>query len=183
MKKLIACFLLGALLCGCAAAGPAPQVGVPSESTNAPTKDTPNVTVPTATVSKNPGLTVDPYDPEDKVPEMTEQQIRQDYCKANPNTTVDQVRLRFMGVFEDAYVMFVDVKGMMYAEVINTENVGGIQFVYSCSQHMQVWHEGEFYSLRLAYDAGLLTTEDLRQLAIDYYGEYPFLWQYVTVPE
>jgi hypothetical protein len=183
MKKLLACLLLGALLCGCAAAGPAPQGGVLADPTNASTMDTPNVIVPTATVPKNPGLTMDPSDPDDMVPELTEQRIRQDYCNTYPNITVDQVRLRFMGAFGSVYVMFVDVKGMMYAEVINTENVGGIQFVYSCSQHMQVWHEGEFYSLRLAYDAGLLTTENLRQLAIDYYGAYPHLWQYVAVPE
>ena len=183
MKKIFAVLLLAVLLCGCASAGPASQVGTPSEPTDAPTQQDTNVTIPTATVPKNPGLTVNPYDPENKVPEQTKDKIRQDYCDHNVNVTIDQVRLRFMGVFGEAYVMFVDVKDMMYAEVINTENVAGFQFVYRCSQHMQVWHDGSFYSLRLAYDAGLLTVEDLRQLSLDYYGANPDLWQHIAADE
>ena len=42
-------------------------------------------------------------DPENKIPQLTEDKIRQDYCDANKGTTLAQVRLRFMGAFEDVY--------------------------------------------------------------------------------
>lgn len=184
MKKVLVFVLLAGLLCGCAAAGSGVQVGAPSEpATNASTQENPAVSIPTVTVPKNPGLTLDPYDPEDQVSELTEQIIIQDYCNVYTNLTCDQVRLRFMGVFDDVYVMFVDVKDMLYADVISTEVVAGFKFVYTCSQHMQVWHDGTFYSLQLAFDAGILTSEDLRILAKDYYAANPRLWQYVAVPE
>lgn len=185
MNKLLVIMLLSALLCGCAAAGVAPQMGVastPASTKQQGTSQGPGVTIP-ATIGKNPGLTVDPYDPDNQVPALMETKIRQDYCAHHSNIAIEDVRLRFMGIFDDVYAMFVDVKGMMYAEVINTENVGGFQFVYSCSQHMQIWHEGEFYTLPLAYEAGLLTAENLRQLSADYYAAHPYLWQYVAVPE
>ncbi len=186
MTKLMIIILLCALLCGCAAAGPAPQATVPSGVNSNPTQGTtnvPDVTSPSGSVGSNPGLPVDPDYSENKVPDMTVNQIRQDYCEYAGNLAIDQVRLRFMGVFHDVYVMFVDVKDMMYADVITTENVGGFQFVYSSSQHMLVWHEGEFYSLRLAFDAGLLTKENLRTLVKDYYAANPHLWQFVAVDE
>ena len=185
MNRIVVLLLLCALLCGCSAAGSNPVATVPSTlnmETMAPTT-VPEATVPSGTIHKGPGLTVDPYDPENKVPEITKNQIRQDFCKVNPAISPDDVRLRFMGYFKDAYVLFVDVKDMMYAEVITTEKVAGFTFVYSCSQHMLVWHEGQFYSLKLAYDNGILTKEDLRTLVKDYYAAYPNLWQYVAVPE
>lgn len=183
MKRIVAIILLSVLLCGCAAAGPGPQMGALTDPTNASTEDNSNVTIPIASVPKNPGLTVDPYDPENKVPEITKNQIRKDFCNVNPGVSVEDVRLRFMGYFEDAYVLFVDVKDMMYMEVITIEKVAGLTFVYSCSQHMQVWHDGQFYSLKLAYNNGILTQDDLRTLVKDYYAAYPNLWPYVAVSE
>lgn len=186
VKKICILFLFVALLTGCAAAGPALQTGVPSEPSDTqsqPLSPGPEVMVPSGTIDKNPGLTVDPYDPDSQVSELTKSQICRDYCDDHGNLTVDQVRLRFMGVFGETYVMFVDVKDMFYAEVITMEKVGGFTFVYSCSQHMQVWNAGEFYTLAIAYDMGLLTQEDLRTLSLDYYAVYPYLWQYVAMPE
>ncbi len=186
MKQIWTILLLCAMLCGCAAAGSGPQAAVPSHTTKIPTvstSDEPDITTPIATIGKNPGLTIDPYDPEDKVPELTEEQIRQDYCRLYPNLTPDQIKLRFMGVFGQIYIMFVDVKDMMYADVITIDNVEGFRFVYSRSQQMQAWFEGEFYTLNCAYDAGLLTQEDLRTLSLDYYAAYPHLRQYVALPE
>lgn len=183
MNRMLLIVLLCALLCGCAAAGPAPQMGLPTEpSTQAPSQSI-QIPVPSNTVQKNPGLELNPYDPEDKVPDLTELRIRKDYCAIFVNLTPDQVKLRFMGIFGESYVLFVDVKDMMYAEVITTDTVAGLQFVYSCSQRMQVWSDGQFYNLQLAYDNGLLTREDLRTLARDYYDAYPHLWQYISVPE
>ena len=182
MKQIFVVLLLCALLCGCAAAGPAPEMTTPSDPINAQSQPSAS-TVPIGTIPKNPGLTVDPYDPEDKVPEITEDRIRKDYCDAHQNVTMEQVKLRFMGVFGEVYVMFVDVKGMMYAEVITTEKVGGVSFVYSNSQKMQVWFDGEFYTLAQAFDAGILTQEELQTLSRNYYSAYPHLWQHVPLPE
>ena len=172
MNRILILLLICALLCGCSAAGTAPQMAA---SSTAPADKSTNPTSPQPTLQKNPGLTVDPYDPDDKIPQITENRIRQDYCDAHDGIPVDEVKLRCMGVFHGVYVMFIDVRNMMYADVITTDNVGGFRFVYSCSQRMQVWCDGQFYSLQQAYEAELLTQDDLRLLSQAYYEAFPYL--------
>ena len=173
MKRMMIVCLLCVYLCGCAPVDLEPQVEVPTET--AQPSSQPVTTTPIGTIGKNPGLIVNPDRPVEQITEIMKNTIRKAYCDANSNVTMAQVQLRIMGVFEDTYVLFVDVKGMMYADVILKETVGGVTFVYSNSHTMQVYHDGQFYSLLQAYELDLLTAEHLQTLAYDYYAAYPNL--------
>ena len=90
--------------------------------------------------------------------------------------TPDQIDLRVLGLFDDTCALFLDVRGMMYAQAITSETVAGYTFWYSCLHTMEVYHDGGFYSLQEAYDAELLSAEDLKVIFENYYGAYPNLW-------
>ena len=75
----------------------------------------------------------------------------------------DQLSLRFRGVFNDTYVVFVDGP-LDYTNDITYEYVNGTLFLYSTSQRLLAYHQGKFYLLADAFHAGYLTAEDVATL-------------------
>jgi len=52
-----------------------------------------------------------------------------------------------------------------------TVTVAGVEFYYGDGHRIGAWHDGSFYSLDSAYEKGLLTKEDLRNIAYYQNGE------------
>ena len=94
----------------------------------------------------------------------------------NP-VTEDEISLRCYGVFDNVYVLFVDVVGWGYTGAVETDIIADIQFIYSCSQKMTVYSGGAFYSLPDAYENGILSRDDLLNVQENYIKDYEYLYQ------
>jgi len=106
-----------------------------------------------------------------KTPEEKALVIKQAYIDTNKLTkaTVEDATLRVFGIFDDAWVMFVDVSGYdAFLSVAGQEIIDGLEFYYSNSQWLQVYHDHQFYSLTEAFDNGILTSENIRTLHESY---------------
>ena len=201
MKRLVTFLMISVLLAGCATIGldstapfptrfPVPTMTLPAPTTTAPvpTATTPvpttMVSVPTTTVPETPPETYpweaapsfDPKSHLSQISEDTQHSIKYAYCENAKDITVEEVSLRVFGVFQDVYVMLVDVSSYDYPTVIVSETVGAYTFWYSSNHIMEVFHDGTFYSLQEALDANLLTADDLQIVFDNYYGAYPYLW-------
>ena len=200
MKRLVTFLMISVLFAGCATIGldstaplptrsPVPTMTLPVPTTTAPvpTATTPvpttTVSVPTTMVPETPPeypWEADPsFDPKSllsQISEDTQHSIKNAYCEDAKDITVEEVSLRVFGVFQDVYVMLVDVSSYGYPAVIVSETVGEYNFWYSSSHKMEVFHDGTFYSLQEAFDTNLLTADDLQIVFDNYYGAYPYLW-------
>ena len=201
MKRLVTFLMISVLLAGCATIGldstapfptrfPVPTMTLPAPTTTVPvpTATTPvpttMVSVPTTTVPETPPETYpweaapsfDPKSHLSQISEDTQHSIKYAYCEDAKDITVDEVSLRVFGVFENVYVLLVDVSSYGYPSVNVSEMVGEFAFWYSSGHTMEVFHDGSFYSLQEALDANLLTADDLQIVFDNYYGAYPYLW-------
>lgn len=97
-----------------------------------------------------------------------------EFCQGESGISADDVVIeRVISVFDRRYALFVDgVFGYLYW--IETENVNGYDFVYGSSQKMYLYYDGHYYRLQEAYDAGLLSDEELQKLYDAYRSEYWF---------
>lgn len=123
-----------------------------------------------------------------KAPEKTEKkstaitdeminEIKSAYIAASNNDwlTPEMIGIRSFGGYNGAVVMFIDGP-FASASVLTSETVDGVVFNYSSSQHMTVYFEGKFYSLQGAFDAGLLTHDDLESIRINHARTAPYLY-------
>lgn len=60
--------------------------------------------------------------------------------------------------------MFVDSSVYMYNDMEGTVKVGGFSFEYRDSQRLEVYHEGDFYTVSEAFSSEILSEDDLRLL-------------------
>ena len=79
----------------------------------------------------------------------------------------DRLSLRFRGVFNDSYVVFVDGP-FDYSDGMTYEYVNSWLFIYPNSQRMLAYHQGQFYLLADAFHAGYLTAANVAELYQNY---------------
>jgi hypothetical protein len=72
---------------------------------------------------------------------------------------------RYYGSFGDAVVFYVWGDGFDEASCETEVYVAGIEFVFHSSRELCVWYDGKIYSLNQAYDGGMLTRENIVELA------------------
>ena len=94
-----------------------------------------------------------------------------------PPVTEDEISLRCYGVFDNVYVLFVDVESWGYTGAIETDIIADVQFIYSCSQKMTVYSDGTFYSLPDAYENGILSRDELLTLQENYIKDHEYLYK------
>ena len=155
---------------------PSPTTTVPVLTTTVPVTTTTNSELPPETFPWEAEPIFDPKFPLSQMTEDTLKSIKLAYCEDAKEITVDEVSLRVFGVFQDTYVLLVDVSSYSYPTVIVSEMVDEYAFWYSSGHTMEVFHDGSFYSLQEAFDTDLLTTDDLQTVFDNYYGAYPYLW-------
>lgn len=95
----------------------------------------------------------------------------------NHSLTEEDIRLRCFGVFNDAYVLFVDEAGAAYSDVISYETVSGVEFIYSSSHSLTVYSKGEFCSVTDAFEKGLLTHDELLTAQKNYRVGHEYLYR------
>lgn len=91
--------------------------------------------------------------------------------------TEDEISLRCYGVFDNVYVLFVDVVSWGYGAAILTEIIADLQFIYSCGQKMTVYSDGAFYSLTDAYENGILSRDNLLTVQENYIKDHEYLYE------
>ena len=72
------------------------------------------------------------------------------------------------GVYGDTYVFYV--YGPVAGDAITTDLVDNVYFAYPTTRQLEVYNDGEFYTLSSAFEAGLLTHEDLLDIQKNYGG-------------
>ena len=101
-------------------------------------------------------------------------QIKNDFVKNNDDGVHDigskDLRLTVYGKYIGTSVMFIDGP-WYYQDVITTETVGGVEFVYGSSRTLTAYNGGRFYSLEQAYENQLLTYDDLLDIKSKYEGK------------
>ena len=71
----------------------------------------------------------------------------------------------FYGVYDEcAYVMMVG-EDICTTQANRDIEVGGVMFHYRDGNSIEVWRDGEFYSLEEAYEQGYVTVESLQEVA------------------
>ena len=109
--------------------------------------------------------------------ESTEKEIISAYVASSKDpVTEEEVSLRCYAVFDGVYVLFVNAN-WSYAEVVTTDTVAGVKFVYSNAHEMTVYSDGDFYSLSEAYKNNILSKNDLLQLQKNYKSDHEFLYK------
>lgn len=100
-----------------------------------------------------------------------ETKIKQDYLDfytkiRHPDATKDDVMtLSYYGTYKDCVVVKMTDAFTGYVQVITFQTIGGVTISYPDSNTAIAWKNGIFYSLQDAYDTGLLTVDDLIQIA------------------
>ena len=99
--------------------------------------------------------------------EEKELEIRQAYFNANYYETLqleDVEITRFYGAFNGAYVMYIDAK-LIHTTMLEYDRIEDTVFCYGSSHKISVYHGGRFYGLPQAFEAGLLTLEDVHTVS------------------
>ncbi len=65
------------------------------------------------------------------------------------------------GIYNGCVPMYFEGYALSYAAVETTEEIAGITFEYGSSNTIEIWKDGNFYSMQEAYDQKLLTKENI----------------------
>lgn len=83
-------------------------------------------------------------------------------------TVEDVLRFRVVAVLDQRYALFVDDNIFAYLDWKTGETVDGVEFKYCDSQKMYLYYDGHYYRLQEAFDAGLISHDDLLQIQENY---------------
>ncbi len=76
----------------------------------------------------------------------------------------EQVWVACYGIFDNVYCCIVTTPGEIYTDSVTEIEVAGYTFSFESSNVMSVYVEGEFYSLKTAYENGILDSADIAEL-------------------
>ena len=82
------------------------------------------------------------------------------YKDKYPNLGYEHLALRCYGAFDGVYVIFED-KVWDCIDMVTSETVAGVRFVYPDGLHMTVYCDGAFYKLSEAYENNILSYDNL----------------------
>ncbi|MDE6690733.1 MAG: hypothetical protein K2K04_02070 [Clostridia bacterium] len=95
------------------------------------------------------------------------------------NVPVSEVFYTSYGEYNGAHAIMIASTGMGAGDAITYDTIGSATFTYSSTHKMDVYYDGDFYSLTAAYNSGWLTMDNVRSIA-DRYGRGA---RYLTVEE
>lgn len=91
---------------------------------------------------------------------------------AKHNVSTDTVHYSSYGEYNGAHAIMITADSIGYGAAITYDVIGGIALTYPDGHTMDVYYNGEFCSLTAAYETGLLTRDDLIEIAKRYGGYY-----------
>jgi len=106
---------------------------------------------------------------DDIVQQIKEDAVRLLYSHINLTTTED-INFFYYGTFNDNVVVMLHNWRVGYFRVI-TEDILGILYPNS-GQHIRIWKNGRFYRLSPAYEQGILTMDELKEIAYIHESEF-----------
>ena len=78
--------------------------------------------------------------------------------------SIDALSIRSVISASGAEILFIDCKDVEYPDVVTTDTVEGLEFIYPNEHTMTVYYDGTLYSLQGAFDMSILTSEDIAAL-------------------
>lgn len=87
--------------------------------------------------------------------------------------------VRCYGKFGETYAVMIDGP-FMYTQAERRESVAGYTFIFNNGQQMYIYKEGVFYSLRKAYELGVVTEENIA--SIEWSKIAPYTYTKTTAP-
>ncbi len=107
-----------------------------------------------------------------------ENQIKADwvstYMNPEPQHTVDQVKLRYLGTYNGYVVLTISDNFYSYPAEVQDVEIDGVVFRNWRNGGIQVWSDGKFFGLKAAYEKKWLTQTNLKDIAYYYYHERPY---------
>ena len=96
--------------------------------------------------------------PDEKLIKRIENAYNEKHCPNDPQFFVEEC----YGIYNGCIPVMMG--GGFYFDIVITETVAGIDFIYADGRAIEVWRDGAFYSLTEAYDHGYLNKDDLSQI-------------------
>jgi len=108
-------------------------------------------------------------------PEL-EMRIKEDWAARSPMSTPEDVRIdHYFGTYNGKVALMIrDTRGG-FPDVVWEQTVAGIVFRYNSGQQIHIWYDGEFFSLPQAYEQGLITRKDVRDINIHHRQAFTFM--------
>lgn len=107
------------------------------------------------------------YEEEEMMMEVTDREILRAFIENNPSLMEDcteqELSVLRIGVFGGCHAVFVNGP-FFYNDVIVTQTVDGLDFVYGSSHTMNIYRDGKLYTLPEAWDAGVISRSALKEL-------------------
>ena len=114
--------------------------------------------------------------PQPLCPEV-EMRIRADWAARAPSLTPETVRIdHYFGTYQGKVALMISEIGSSFPPVVWEQTVAGIVFHYNSGQQIDVWYDGDFFSLPQAYEQGLITAENVRGINIHHRVAFPFMY-------
>lgn len=117
-----------------------------------------------------------PYIPQPKNPstlsETQENQIKTDwvsgYVNPEPEHTADKVKINYYGTYNGHIALMISDNFYSYPAVVWDDNIAGVIFHDLHDRGILIWSKGNFLDLKSAYEQGLLTQTDLKDIEYFY---------------
>lgn len=85
-----------------------------------------------------------------------------------PGISYDVHVLKYYGTYNGAAVIYYTCAGLGYTQAYVTQNIAGYEFSYPDGNTIEVWKDGNLYSMKRAYEEGILSKNDVAKIA-DYH--------------
>jgi hypothetical protein len=96
-----------------------------------------------------------------------EEQIRKDYLVKldDSNIKLESVYIfKRYGIYNDSHAVIIAIHGFEPPPSIDEMMIEGFAFSFNTGRHITAWKDGEFFSLQVAFDKGLLTLENIETI-------------------
>ena len=114
-------------------------------------------------------------DPKDPLMLSAEQEnrIKEDWVSSWNTEWIEKepkVWIEYYGTYNGCVALILSDNYNNYPTIVWEENIGEVVFHFSDGNFIRVWDKGNFIYLSSAYEQGLLTQEDLKDIAYYYNG-------------